>query len=433
MGTEDAGKWRVPNDYLLGDLLGRGGMGQVHIARHRSGRVVAIKQVRNTLSEDRLVVDRLGDEARMLKSVSHPNVVRAIDDGTDSDGMPFLVMDRAFGTPLNQLIADGGALPDNRIASIASQILGGLDAIHDAQIVHADLKSHNVLVDDVDIVTIIDFGLARSVVQPAVMSGLIAGTPAYMAPELIAGGVPTVATDIYAAATVIYEMFTGTTPFSGHISTILTRQLSEDVDPPSRRAPGRKIAPAVDRALLRALDATPTERFPTAMAFAEALASALSAVATSEPIRPLARGSELWLERTTLTRMRAPLGTGAQPPISAVPSDPNKLIAEALSRAQTQIEDRCVGLATETLEAALAQLSPPFVHDVQITANGWRIETVLAALYDTLGKQDRAQRMARVAYRHALQTGCAVAEGRARAQVQRLLTGPRRSLRGSAR
>src|SRR5690348_676464 len=106
----------MPNGhYQLGELLGRGGMGQVHVARHRSGRLVAVKRVRNTLSSDQLVVERLADEARLLRSVSHPNVVRALDHGTGSDGMPFLVMDRAAGTPLHQLIDELGPLPHERV------------------------------------------------------------------------------------------------------------------------------------------------------------------------------------------------------------------------------------------------------------------------------------------------------------------------------
>src|SRR5262249_45824468 len=151
-------------------------------------------------------------EARLLRNISHPNVVRAIDEGTDPNGLPFLVMDRAPGTPLNQLIIERGPLLREQVVTIASQLFAGLTAVHQAQIVHADLKSHNILVDEVDIVTIIDFGLARAVTSEP--DGLIAGTPAYMAPELIAGETPTVAADIYALATVIYEMLTGTTPFS---------------------------------------------------------------------------------------------------------------------------------------------------------------------------------------------------------------------------
>ena len=257
--------------YQLGELLGQGGMGQVHAARHRSGRAVVIKRVRNTLSSDQLLAARLADEARLLRAVSHPNVVQVLDHGIDHDGRPFLVMDRVHGTPLYDVIASRGPLPLERLAAIASQLLAGLAAIHAAGIVHADLTSSNALVDELDIVTIIDFGLARAMSASPDTADQIAGTAAYMAPEMSAGASPTLAGDVYAAATIVYEMLTATTPYSGHISTILARQLCEPVEPPSRRAPDRGISPAIDRVVLRALDRSPDARYPSATAFAEAL------------------------------------------------------------------------------------------------------------------------------------------------------------------
>jgi serine/threonine-protein kinase len=434
----------MPNDeYQLGALLGRGGMGQVHVARHRSGRVVAVKRVRNTLAGDRLVVDRLADEARMLRSVSHPNVVRALDDGTGNDGMPFLVMDRAYGTPLNQLIADHGALPRERLVAIASQLLAGLAAIHDAQVVHADLKSHNVLVDEVDIVTIIDFGLARTMNPSATENDLVAGTPAYMAPEMIAGAAPTVTADIYAAATIIYEMLTGSTPFSGHISTILTRQLAETVEPPSLRAPGRGISPAIDRVVLRALEPSPAARYPTVPEFAHAFSAALADEIAHLPM--LARGSALMF-RPQAQR----LGTEPEPAPTVqhtIPDLPRALgrkakpiarhrhesvISDALDQAQQLIRHQRIKLAVHKLEATLSSLAPPIDSEQPICASAWRLETVLAALYESLGKVDHARRMALVAYRHALRTGCPLAENRARAMVERLVVRPRRMARGTA-
>jgi serine/threonine-protein kinase len=285
VGTPAAFSTGVNDHYQIGELLGRGGMGQVHVARHKSGRIVAIKRVRNTLSEDRLVVGLLGAEAKLLREVSHPNVVRALDAGVDAHGQPYLVMDRAYGTPLHGQIANSGPLARDRLIAITSQLLAGLGAIHDARIVHADLKSHNLLVDDIDIVTIIDFGLARPfAAADDADGGLIAGTPAYMAPELISGGRATIASDIYSVGAVMYEMLTGVTPFSGHAATILTRQLSEDIEPPSRRAPRRAIGAALDAVVLCALDPTPSERFASVPAMAAAFAAATG-------LRRTARGS----------------------------------------------------------------------------------------------------------------------------------------------
>ncbi|HSR97253.1 MAG TPA: serine/threonine-protein kinase [Kofleriaceae bacterium] len=419
----------MPNDhYQLGELLGQGGMGQVHAARHTSGRAVAVKRVRNTLCNDRLIVDRLADEARLLRTVSHPNVVRALDDGTDANGMPFLVMDHAHGTPLNQLVARSEGMALERLVVIAQQLLAGLCAIHQAQIVHADLKSHNVLVDDVDIVTIIDFGLARTANRSSTPNGLIAGTPAYMAPELIAGAAPTVTADIYAAGTIIYEMLTGTTPFSGHISTILTRQLSEAVEPPSQRAPHRGISRAIDRVVLRALAPAPAERFQSVPELATALAAAF---ASHDDELELAAGSDLWLDEPTMERPR-PRALAVQatevlpPPIDAA-------IDAALARAQQWIDTHDPEFAVRELEAALVQLAPSIESEIPSSPEIWRIETVLAALYDSLGKQERGRRMALVAYRHALKTGCPLAERRAGVLVDRLVARSARLARGSSR
>jgi hypothetical protein len=417
----------MPNDqYQLGELLGRGGMGQVHLARHRSGHLVAIKRVRDTLSGDRLVVDGLADEARLLRTVSHPNVVRALDDGIGSDGMPFLVMDRAHGMPLNQLITTYGALPHDRVAAIASQLLAGLAAIHDAQLVHADLKSHNVLVDDINIVTIIDFGLTRAVAETPSPGGLVAGTPAYMAPELIAGGHPTVAADIYAAGTILYEMLTGSTPFRGHISTILTRELSERIELPSHRAPDLGISPAIDRVVARALAPSPTARFQCASELAAAFAEAIDGKLPAEPF--FAAGSELWPDEGTA---RSPDPAVLRMLAEHVVDRADGIIAASLTRAEQLIGDHRAPLAAAELEATLAVLGPAHDGAAPMPDSAWRIETVLAALYETLGKQERARAMALAAYRQALATGCPLAEGRTRDLIERLAGRPRRVARGS--
>lgn len=457
LGTPPAWLMNMPNEqYQLGELLGRGGMGQVHIARHRSGRLVAVKRVRDTLSLDPVVVDRLTDEARLLRSVSHPNVVRALDDGTGSDGKPFLVMDRAHGTPLNQLIAQHGVMPRERLRAIASQLFAGLAAIHDAQIVHADLKSHNVLVDEVDIVTIIDFGLARAVSATPDDNDLVAGTPAYMAPEMIAGAQPTVAADIYAMSTILYEMMTGSTPFTGHISTILTRQLSEAVEPPSQRAAGRGITSALDRVIMRGLAPSPAARYATVRELSAAFDAALE---DSEDDPTLARGSVVHIPRPTVLHRprRQPAIVNPAPARRAAPQLPassdtatdhtarlvrapdespvprtESTIALALDRARALIDQHRPALAIDQLETTLAELAPAIDSDEPISASVWRLQTVLAALYESLGLWDHARRMARVAFLHALRTGCPIAEGRTRGLVDRLVVRPRRLARGSA-
>jgi hypothetical protein len=369
-------------------------------------------------------------------------VVRALGHGTGLDGRPFLVMDRARGTPLCDLIATGGPLPHARVAAIASQLLAGLAAIHAAGIIHADLTSSNVLVDEVDIVTIIDFGLACPVSESPDTTHEIAGTPAYMAPEMIAGEYPTVAGDVYAAATIIYEMLTATTPYSGHISTILARQLGEPVEPPSRRAPDRGISPAIDRVVLRALDPSANARFPSVTAFAEVLAG--------RPEPSIAAGSDLARHQPV---PRSPATTGAPAP-STAPRAPraaslapqeveqhamaglldrsDAIISQALATAHHLIDHHRLAEAAQALEAACAALAQAVDADAPGCSGAWRLETVLAALYDTTGKQDRARRIALIAHRHAVRSGCPLAQARTRELVDRLVARPRRVARGGA-
>ena len=382
----------MANHYKLGGLLGCGGMGQVHAARDASGRVVAVKRVHDRLSTDRLFVERFVEEARLLRNVSHPSVVRVLDHGTTDDGLPYLVMDHASGSQLSDVIASDGALSVERVMVISSQLLGGLAAIHDAGIVHADIKSANVLVDDVDLVTIIDFGLARMIDGVTDASEIIAGTPAYMAPEVISGGAPTVASDVYAAATIMYEVLTGTTPFSGSLSTILARQLGEAVEAPSVRVPDRSIPRVLDRVILRALDRSLAVRYASIREFAADFDRALTAM-------PVETHADFWEDSHTVMRL---------------PITKDAWIDESLARAQRLVSRSEAQVATFELETAIATL----VDNDPASPAAWRLEAMLSGIHRQLGQHDRARRIAFVAYKRALRSRCAVAEAGARQLVE---------------
>lgn len=410
MGTRRAHTVTMDDEeYRIGELLGRGGMGNVFAARHRSGRSVVVKRIRDTLRGDRLLLDRFASESRLLQAVSHPNVVRALGDGTDDTGQPYLVMDRAEGTPLDALVRRDGPLAIDRAVKISLQLLAGLAAIHDARVVHADMKSANVLVDDHDNATIIDFGLARTVTRN--VNELIAGTPSYMAPEVIDGQPPTVASDLYAVATILYEMLTGAPPFAGSLATILARQVCDGVEPPSARVPERGITAELDRVLLRALTKAPAGRYASARELATALADCL--------IPPTPE-----VDDGALTRQRIPSARTAT-------ADSDAVIGTALDAAHALIAARKRTEACDVLEAALASLAPDIASDAQISCEVWRLETVLAALYDALGRKERARRLSLVGYQHALRSRDPVAEARARDLVERLHTGRPRFARGS--
>ncbi|HEX7704698.1 MAG TPA: serine/threonine-protein kinase, partial [Kofleriaceae bacterium] len=265
-------------------LLGAGGMGQVFASDHpRLGRI-AVKLMPSAL--DVPEVARAFDEAEMGARVRHPNVVRIFDHGMTHDGVPFLAMEHVRGLSLGTLVRTEGPLPLVRIRAIASQLLAGLAAIHREGLVHADLKSDNILIDlDSDHITIIDFGLARpSKTKLRDDDQIVSGTPEYMAPELIRGATITASADFYAVGVILYELLTGTTPFTGgSTGEVFTRHLEDDVVPPSLRYPDRTIPAALETQILQALAKDPDKRPSDALAFARAIRRAIPETSELEP------------------------------------------------------------------------------------------------------------------------------------------------------
>ena len=267
-------------DYVVGDELGVGGMGRVFAATQADGSSAVVKLLHPALVAEPSLATRLLEEARMARLVSHRNVVRVIDSGTTLDGTPFLVMRRAAGVSLGAVIQAHGPLPLLRAHKIATQILEGVSAIHAAGLVHGDLKSDNVLVDDEDHVTIIDFGLARAAATAPTWLGenALSGTPEYMAQEVIRGEVMTSAADLYAAGIIVYEMLTATTPFAGVTTAeIFERHLNDAVVPPSLRCTNRTLPVALEALVMRALAKNPAHRHHSAGLFATAIERAIPA------------------------------------------------------------------------------------------------------------------------------------------------------------
>jgi serine/threonine protein kinase len=343
------------------------------------------------------------------------------------------VMSRAYGTPLDAVIAQVGAFSRNRISAIASQLLGGLIAIHDAGVIHGDLKASNVLLDEIDRITIIDFGLARS--APCAPTGNeVCGTPAYMAPELFGGGPPSVAADIFAAGVIVYELLTGGPPLATHLPPMLmwSLRVHEPAEVPSLRAPDRSISVALDEVLSRALARDPGDRFATARELADTLAVALAAW---HPIHSQVTGAfQLGAPtRANLAQTKPALLLAPDPGTLVHSRSWDRVISAALDGAAEQLAGRDVGGAVKALEHALERLLAPAAADItpSVVGTAWRIETVLAALYQHVGKKEQASQMARMAQQHALSTGCPVAKERTDALIARLGLGRTRIARGS--
>jgi serine/threonine-protein kinase len=194
--------------------LGHGGMGRVYRAMQRSvGREVALKIIDRQLQTDPSSVKRFLREAKLSSRLAHPNTIGAIDFGQTADGMLYLVLELVRGKTLDAILEAEGPLPASRIGRIGVQICDALEAAHALSIVHRDLKLENIMVLDGgrDLVKVLDFGLALSLQDQsrATATGLIAGTPRYLAPEIVKGDQPAPAQDLYALGVVLGELATG--------------------------------------------------------------------------------------------------------------------------------------------------------------------------------------------------------------------------------
>ena len=274
--------------YVLRGRLGAGGMGTVYLADQPArGRRVAIKVLHPSLAKRPALVQRFREEASIASRVRHRGSVPILDAGATPNGAPFIVMGLVPGRPLGGVIA-GRPFPVRRAVLAFRGILESLDAVHACSVVHGDVKSDNFLIDarphpGGDALTLIDFGLAH-VTGATIEPGLIAGTPEYMAPELACGEPTTVASDLYGAGAILYELLTGTTPFGGgSAGEILRRQVGDVVIPPSLRRRDDAVPAALDRIALRALAKARQDRFDSAEELRLELARIPLAVLPDDP------------------------------------------------------------------------------------------------------------------------------------------------------
>lgn len=260
-------------------------MGQVFAVDHPVAGELAVKLLQEALRNEAMFVDRVAKEGCAAARVAHANVVRIVDHGMTGAGVPFVAMARVAGTPLGALVHASGPMSLPRIRHITTQLLAGLGAIHAVGLVHADLKSDNLLLDAHDRLTIIDFGLAREATCTDERH-LISGTPEYMAPELIRGEGITPRADLYAVGVILYELLTGTTPFAGGTAAqIFERHLHDEVVPPSLRCPDRTVPRALDELILRALSKDPRDRHRDAAELAAAVIAAIPETCADEAIQ----------------------------------------------------------------------------------------------------------------------------------------------------
>jgi serine/threonine-protein kinase len=280
--------------YRIVGLLGRGGMGEVYRADDlKLGQAVALKFLPRALSDDPVRRERFFAEVRITRQVSHPNICRVYDIA-DVGGQHFLSMEYIDGEDLASLVTRIGHLSNEKALDIARQLASGLAAAHERGVLHRDLKPANVMIDGRGRVRITDFGLAVAVDDES-LPGDTSGTPAYMAPEQLAGKGATVRSDIYAFGLILYEIYTGKRAFTAATLPELRGQ-KETATPaaPSELRPG--IDPIVERLITRCLERDPRARpgsvaqVAAALPGGDPLAAALAAGETPSPEMVAASG-----------------------------------------------------------------------------------------------------------------------------------------------
>ncbi|HUP60985.1 MAG TPA: serine/threonine-protein kinase [Thermoanaerobaculia bacterium] len=239
--------------YRIVSLLGRGGMGEVYRADDlRLGQPVALKFLARRRAENERL---LHDEVRIGRQISHPNVCRLYDIA-EVDDRVFITMEYVDGEDLASLLRRVGRLSPDKALSVARDLAGGVAAAHELGVIHRDLKPGNVMIDGRGRARITDFGLA---VAEETREQTTSGTPAYMAPEQLAGEPSSVRSDLYALGLILYEVFTGRRVFGGaSLSEIIRQQREQHFTPPRAIVPD--LDPAIERAILRCLENDPNAR-----------------------------------------------------------------------------------------------------------------------------------------------------------------------------
>jgi beta-lactam-binding protein with PASTA domain len=254
-------------------------MADVYLAEdERLGRQVAVKVLKATLAADDEFVERFSIEARAAASLNHPSIVAVYDRGS-SDGTTYIAMEYVRGETLKQRLRRDGALPPDEALRVALAVLSALGAAHARAIVHRDVTSYNVMLDDGGRVVVTDFGIARMGDSALTRTGAMMGTSSYLSPEQAQGRPADERSDLYSLGVVLYEMLTGRVPFRGETDVAVAMQHVSTAPPnPRTLAPG--VSEALAGVVMRALSKHAADRYQTAEEFAAAVRQA------RRPMRP---------------------------------------------------------------------------------------------------------------------------------------------------
>ncbi|MFS8544437.1 MAG: Stk1 family PASTA domain-containing Ser/Thr kinase, partial [Limnochordales bacterium] len=278
----------LANRYRIQAKIGDGGMAVVYraldIVLHRP---VAIKCLRPQFASDPEFRQRFIQEAQAAASLSHPNVVNIFDVGRAGD-VHYIVLEYVQGRNLKEILREEGRLSPRRAAHIARAVARALEAAHRRQLIHRDIKPHNILITPEGRVKVTDFGIARAASTATLtQTGTVIGSVHYFSPEQARGEAVGPASDLYSLGVVLYEMLTGTVPFVGESPiAVAIKHVQEEPVPPRRHVP--TIPVWLERVVLKALAKDPAQRYASAEEMAQDLAWRTDQVAA----RPLAPADE---------------------------------------------------------------------------------------------------------------------------------------------
>ena len=271
-GAGDRAVTLLANRYSLGERLGGGGMAVVYRAfDERLHREVAVKLLDPSQQRDDALRARFEIEARAAAAINHPRVVAVYDVGTEGD-LLFIVMECLPGPTLADEFRRVGPLPHARVTTVLTDVLDGLGAAHTQGVLHRDIKPSNVLIDADGRAKLADFGIATTTGNDLTDTGLVIGTPSYLAPERVAGRRASVQSDLYAVGVVAYEALSGTRPFVGDSALALAHAIHEAHPRPLRELRA-DVPEGLADLVMRAMAGAPAARPATAEEFARQLAA----------------------------------------------------------------------------------------------------------------------------------------------------------------
>ncbi|MCS6959603.1 MAG: serine/threonine-protein kinase [Pseudanabaenaceae cyanobacterium SKYGB_i_bin29] len=312
----------IGNRYRLERSLGEGGMGQVFLAADTlfQHKLVALKLLKERMAENESIRRRFDQEIRVCAALANVNIVQVTDCGVTEEGYPYYVMEYLDGRSLSSILAEEGRLSPERAVNIAIQICNGLAAAHEGfeyqgkkvTIVHRDLKPENIFIVDSgmgELVKILDFGIAKicseiqSTIIPQTQQGMFLGTAHYSSPEQIRVEPVGPTSDIYSLGVMLYEMLTGTDPFglvaegNTKMQAWLKAHLNRPPIPLRQQPDCEHISPALEAVVMRCLEKSPDRRFPSAVALAAALQTAIqdNVAPVTVPLPPTATIPWGWL------------------------------------------------------------------------------------------------------------------------------------------